>query len=53
MPTPGLFKGLKILDYLKDGDACLEELVKKSGFPKTSTLRVLETLTAMNLVKKR
>lgn len=52
LPTPGLFKGIKILEYLKDGDACLEDLVKKSGFPKTSTLRILETLIAMNLVQK-
>lgn len=53
-PAPALARGLRILQALNaaDGPMTLEELAQEVGYPKASLLRLLETLTMLNLVER-
>ena len=51
--VPGLERGIHILEILADGhERSLEELVRVSGYPKTSVLRILDTLSGLSLVQR-
>ncbi|OGV65152.1 MAG: hypothetical protein A3K19_26830 [Lentisphaerae bacterium RIFOXYB12_FULL_65_16] len=51
VPVPGLKRGVAVLRLLEDGHpARLEDLAARSGLPRASLLRLLETLAAMGLV---
>ena len=53
LPAPALAKGLYLLDQLaSDGQASLEHLAKKNGWPKSSTLRYLQTLEAIGAARQ-
>jgi DNA-binding IclR family transcriptional regulator len=52
-PAPALARGLNVLEALNDGGSMtLEELSRTVGYPKASLLRLLETLGALELVRR-
>lgn len=52
-PAPALAKGLDVLEQLAvDGQASLEQLATRNQWPKSSTLRYLQTLEAMGAVRR-
>ena len=51
--APALQRGLQILELLKDGNSrSLEEITKELQHPKSSVIRLLETLTSMMYVER-
>jgi DNA-binding IclR family transcriptional regulator len=53
LPAPALAKGLFLLEQLAvDGQASLEQLAKKNGWPKSSVLRYLKTLESLEIVSQ-
>ena len=51
--VPGLARGVEILRLLEDGRQCsLDELARHTRYPKSSLLRILETLRALGLVSR-
>lgn len=52
-PAPALAKGLLLLEQLAvDGQASLEHLAQKNEWPKSSTLRYLQTLEQLGAVRR-
>jgi DNA-binding IclR family transcriptional regulator len=52
-PAPALSRGLAVVDVLADGEPRrLERLVRELGFPKSSLLRLLETLCACDVLTR-
>lgn len=50
-PAPALDRGIKVLQLLEDKRArSLEEITNETGFPKSSLVRLLETLSTLGLV---
>ena len=53
LPAPALARGLCLLEQLAtDGQASLETLAKRNGWPKSSTLRYLQTLSELGAVRQ-
>ena len=53
-PAPALARGICILDALNEADGAmtLDQLARVLGYPKASLLRLLETLSLLNLVQR-
>jgi len=52
-PVPGLARGLELLRHLATGaPRTLQELAAATGYPKASTLRMLETLRQAGVVRR-
>jgi DNA-binding IclR family transcriptional regulator len=50
-PAPALAKGLLLMEQLtKDGQSSLEQIARKHQWPKSSTLRYLQTLEKLGIV---
>jgi DNA-binding IclR family transcriptional regulator len=51
--VPGLIRGIELLQILTDHEAgSLEDMVRWSGYPRTSVHRLLSTLVALNIIEK-
>ena len=51
--VPGLSRGVQVWRVLCDqGEASLEQVTQRTGFPKASVLRMLQTLCALQLVDR-
>ncbi len=52
-PVPGLERGVTLLQLLGDGlHATLDDLARETNYPKSSILRILETLKNLGLVSR-
>ena len=50
--VPALMRAKKILDLLSKDEADLQELVNKTGFPKSSTYNLLQTMEDIGFVRR-
>jgi DNA-binding IclR family transcriptional regulator len=51
--VPGLFRGIQIWRVLCDqGEASLDQVTQRTGYPKASVLRMLQTLCGLQLIER-